>query len=125
MNSYNLTNNLTQEQLGEELIKDYDTVFKNSQYKPFIMLNQISDFTDQTTIIPLSVKILFGIATKFNINVNVTNFTFMVSSYLPFKTYNNKKEFVDYLYSQTGSYLKAGISYSTLVNETFYNDWIV
>lgn len=125
LNSYNLTNNLTQEQLGEELIKDYDTVFKNSQYKPFIMLNQISDFTDQTTIIPLSVKILIGIATKFNINVNVTNFTFMVSSYLPFKTYNNKKEFVDYLYSQTGSYLKAGISYSTLVNETFYNDWIV
>lgn len=107
------------------MIKDYDTVFKNSQYKPFIMLNQISDFTDQTTIIPLSVKILIGIATKFNINVNVTNFTFMVSSYLPFKTYNNKKEFVDYLYSQTGSYLKAGISYSTLVNETFYNDWIV
>lgn len=125
INSYYLSNKLTQEELGNDLIKDYDKVFKGSQYKPFIMVNQISNFDSRTIIVPLKVK-LFVFDSSININLNVSNYTFLVSAYLPFKTYDSKKnKFSNYLHSQTGSYLKAGVTYTSLVNETFYDDWIV
>ena len=125
INSYELTNKLTQEELGAELIKDYDKLFKNKQYKPFIMLDQISNFDDRTLVVPLSVKILGFFSRYENIDLKLWNYTFTVSAYLPFKTYNSNHQFTDYLKSQTGTYLKAGVKYSRFINETFYNDWIV
>ena len=124
INIYELTNKLTQEELGAELIEDYDRVFKNKQYKPFIMLNQISNFDDRTLVVPLSVK-FFGRDSHLNVDLKLSNYAFTVSAYLPFKTYNSNHQFTDYLKSQTGTYLKAGVKYSPFVDETFYNDWIV
>ena len=124
INSYELTNKLTQDELGAALIKDYDKLFKNKQYKPFIMLNQISNFNDRTLVVPLSVK-FFGFASSLNIDLKLSNYAFTVSAYLPFKTYNSNHQFTDYLKSQTGTYLKAGVKYSSIVNETFYDGWIV
>lgn len=123
INSYELINNLSQDELGSYLINDYDNKFKGSQFKPFIMLNQISNYDNRTLTVPLKVKTLF--ISSINVDLNLTNFVFSVSAYLPFKTYTKNKNFINYLESQTGAYLKAGVSYLSLVNETFYNDWIV
>ena len=88
------------------------------------MLNQISNFDDRTLVVPLSVK-SWIISYYVNIDLELSNYAFTVSAYLPFKTYSSNHQFTDYLKSQTGMYLKAGVKYSSVVNETFYDGWIV